>query len=136
MILFLRRKFFLFMLNRVQYYSGSWGCKDGGLWPIQKFLSTKWTKNIGKKMWCYACSSMNKNFNYLNFLALSLNVPLKLVIPSSITWNHDISLANLIASMVAINYLHRGWIFIITLMHTQCCYYCSPCIHMTTLGLP
>ena len=37
------------MLNRVQYYSGSWGCKDGGLWPIQKFLSTKWTKNIGKK---------------------------------------------------------------------------------------
>ena len=40
---------FLFMLNRVQYYSGNWGCKNGGLWPIQKFLSTKWTKNIGKK---------------------------------------------------------------------------------------
>ena len=49
LILFLRRNFFLFMLNRVQYYSGSWSCKDGGLWPIQKFLSTKWTKNIGKK---------------------------------------------------------------------------------------
>ena len=40
---------FLFMLNRVQYNSVSWHCKNGELWPIQKFLSTKWTKNIGKK---------------------------------------------------------------------------------------
>ena len=38
-----------FDLNRVQHNSGNWGCKNGGLWQIQNFLSTKWTKNIGKK---------------------------------------------------------------------------------------